>query len=105
MAQVSAETLGADMNKMRVTHGNTERIEHGIGAHASRATVMTASATQVAALKVRDKALNMAAELRQAPVDTLDIVHGEVIVKGRAGGPSMTLGQIAKALEPHSKTR
>jgi len=105
MAQVAAETLGADMNKMRVIHGNTERIEHGIGAHASRATVMTASATQVAALKVRDKALNIASELMQSPVDTLDIVQGEVIVKGRAGGPSMTLGQIAAALGPSSKTR
>ena len=45
------------MKKMRVIHGQTDRIEHGIGAHASRATVMTASATRVAALKVRDKAL------------------------------------------------
>jgi len=105
MAQVAAETLGADYKKMRVTHGNTERIENGIGAHASRATVMTASATRVAALKVRDKALNMAAELMQAPIDTLDIVDGEVVVVGREHGPSVTLGQIAAALQPHSKLR
>jgi carbon-monoxide dehydrogenase large subunit len=32
MAQVAAECLGTDMKKMRVTHGSTERIEHGIGA-------------------------------------------------------------------------
>ncbi len=105
MAQVAAEMLGADMKKMRVIHGQTDRIEHGIGAHASRATVMTASATRVAALKVRDKALDIASELMQAPVDTLDIVNGEVVVKGRAGGPSMSLGQIAAALGPSSKTR
>lgn len=105
MAQVAAECLGADYKNMRVTHGNTERIEHGIGAHASRATVMTASATRVAALKVRDKALNIASELMQAPIDELDIVNGEVVVKGRAGGPSMSLGQIAAALAPSSKTR
>jgi carbon-monoxide dehydrogenase large subunit/6-hydroxypseudooxynicotine dehydrogenase subunit gamma len=105
MAQVAAEMIGADMSKMRVIHGQTDRIEHGIGAHASRATVMTASATRVAALKVREKALDTAAELMQAPADTLDIVHGEVVVKGRTRGPSMSLGQIAKALEPHSKIR
>jgi carbon-monoxide dehydrogenase large subunit/6-hydroxypseudooxynicotine dehydrogenase subunit gamma len=105
MAQVAAECLGADMKKMRVVHGQTDRIEHGIGAHASRATVMTASATRVAALKVRDKALNMAAELMQTPVDTLDIVNGEIVVVGRAGGPSMSLGQIAAALGPSSKLR
>jgi carbon-monoxide dehydrogenase large subunit/6-hydroxypseudooxynicotine dehydrogenase subunit gamma len=105
MAQVAAECLGADMKKLRVIHGQTDRIEHGIGAHASRATVMTASATRVAALKVRDKALNIASELMQAPVDSLDIVGGNVVVRGRAGGPSMTLGQIAAALGPSSKTR
>jgi carbon-monoxide dehydrogenase large subunit/6-hydroxypseudooxynicotine dehydrogenase subunit gamma len=66
---------------------------------------MTASATRVAALKVRDKALDIAAELMQTPADTLDIVHGEVVIKGRTGGPSMSLGHIAKALEPHSKIR
>jgi carbon-monoxide dehydrogenase large subunit/6-hydroxypseudooxynicotine dehydrogenase subunit gamma len=105
MAQVAAETLGADYWKMRVIHGQTDRIEHGIGAHASRATVMTASATRVAALKVREKALNMAAELMQAPVDTLDIVDGEVVIAGRRGGPSVTLGAIAAALAPSSKIR
>jgi carbon-monoxide dehydrogenase large subunit/6-hydroxypseudooxynicotine dehydrogenase subunit gamma len=71
----------------------------------SRATVMTASATRVAALKVREKALNMAAELMQAPAETLDIVNGEVAIKGRSGGPSMSLGEIAKALSPTSKLR
>jgi len=105
MAQVAAECLGTDYKKMRVSHGNTERIEHGIGAHASRATVMTASATRVAALKVRDKALNMAAELMQAPAEQLDIVNGEVVIKGRSGGPSMPLGRIAAALGPSSKMR
>jgi carbon-monoxide dehydrogenase large subunit/6-hydroxypseudooxynicotine dehydrogenase subunit gamma len=105
MAQVAAEMLGADIKKLRVIHGQTDRIEHGIGAHASRATVMTASATRVAALKVRDKALDMAAELMQSPVDELDIVGGEVVIKGRKGGPSLSLGEIAKALGPSSKAR
>jgi carbon-monoxide dehydrogenase large subunit/6-hydroxypseudooxynicotine dehydrogenase subunit gamma len=90
---------------MRVIHGQTDRIEQGIGAHASRATVMTASATRVAALKVREKALEMAAELMQAPVERLDIVNGEVVIKDRKGGPSMPLGKIAAALAPSSKLR
>src|SRR5205085_12343887 len=49
--------------------------------------------------------LNSAAELKQAPVETLDIVHGEVVVAGRVGDPSMSLGQIAAALARSSKTR
>ena len=105
MAQVAAECLGADYKRMRVIHGQTDRIEHGIGAHASRATVMTASATRVAALKVREKALGMAAEMLQSPADTLDIVNGEVVIAGRKNGPSVKLGEIAAALGPASKLR
>ena len=104
MAQVAAETLGADYKKMRVVRGNTERIEFGIGAHASRATVMTASATHEAALKVRAKALDVAAELLQAPADALDIVNGEVIRRDNPGGPSISLGKIAAALSNTSKS-
>jgi carbon-monoxide dehydrogenase large subunit/6-hydroxypseudooxynicotine dehydrogenase subunit gamma len=104
MAQVAAETLGADYKKMRVVRGNTERIEFGIGAHASRATVMTASATREAALKVRAKALDVAGELLQAPPDALDIVGGEVVRRDNPGGPSISLGKIAAALSNTSKS-
>ncbi len=104
MGQVAAETLGADYKKMRVIRGNTERIEFGIGAHASRATVMTASATHEAALKVRAKALDVAGELLQAPPDALDIVNGEVIRRDNPGGPSISLGKIAAALSNTSKS-
>ena len=86
MAQVCAEMLGVDYRRVRVTHGQTDRIEFGIGAHASRATVMTASATHNAAVKLRAKAIEMAAELMQAPPDALDIVDGKVVAQGSAGG-------------------
>ncbi|MGE0036565.1 MAG: xanthine dehydrogenase family protein molybdopterin-binding subunit [Xanthobacteraceae bacterium] len=104
MAQVCAEGIGVDYKHVRVTHGQTDRIEFGIGAHASRATVMTASATHNGALKLRAKALEMAGELMQQPPDALDIVGGRVIRKDQPTGPSMTLGEIAKHLEPTSKT-
>jgi carbon-monoxide dehydrogenase large subunit len=104
MAQVAADGLGVDYKKCRVIHGQTDRIAFGIGAHASRATVMTASATHIAALNVRKKALEVAGELLQAAPDTLDIVNGEVVRKDRAGGPSIGLGKIAQHLAPTSKT-
>jgi carbon-monoxide dehydrogenase large subunit/6-hydroxypseudooxynicotine dehydrogenase subunit gamma len=104
VAQVAAESLGVDYRRVRVVHGQTDRIPFGIGAHASRATVMTASATYVAAQKVRAKALDYAAAHMQAPADALTIVGGEVMRSDRTGGPSMSLGAIAKGLEPTSKT-
>jgi carbon-monoxide dehydrogenase large subunit len=104
MAQVCAEGIGVHYKKVRVTHGQTDRIAFGIGAHASRATVMTASATHNGALKLRAKALDMASELLQLPPDALDIVDGKVIRKGQPSGPSISLGEIAGHLEPTSKT-
>jgi aerobic carbon-monoxide dehydrogenase large subunit len=105
MAQVAADALGVDYKKCRVIHGQTDRIAYGIGAHASRATVMTASATHVAALNLREKALQAAAELLQAPTDALDIVDGEVVRKDRSAGPSISLGKIAQHLAPSAKMR
>jgi aerobic carbon-monoxide dehydrogenase large subunit len=104
MAQVAADALGVDYKRCRVIHGQTDRIAYGIGAHASRATVMTASATHIAALNVRKKALDAAAELLQAPADVLDIVDGEVVRLDRSAGPSISLGKIAQYLAPGAKT-
>jgi carbon-monoxide dehydrogenase large subunit/6-hydroxypseudooxynicotine dehydrogenase subunit gamma len=104
MAQVCAEAVGVDYRQVRVTHGQTDRIAFGIGAHASRATVMTASATHDGALKLRAKALDMAAELMQAPAAMLDIVEGRVVRKDQPSGPSISLGEIAAHLEPTSST-
>jgi carbon-monoxide dehydrogenase large subunit/6-hydroxypseudooxynicotine dehydrogenase subunit gamma len=104
MAQVCAEMLGIDYRCVRVIHGQTDKIAEGLGAHASRATVMTASATRVAALNVRAKALEVAAELMQASVAQLDIVDGQVVRKDLKSGPSISLGQIAASLAPTSRT-
>jgi len=104
MAQICADALGVDYRRVRVVHGQTERIEFGIGAHASRATVMTGSAANEAALLVRAKALDVAAELLQAPIDSLDIRDGVVRRSDSAAGASVTLGEIAAALAPTKKT-
>ncbi len=104
IAQVAADALGVDYQNCRVIHGQTDRIAYGIGAHASRATVMTASATHIAALNVRKKALEAAAELLQATPDALDVVAGEVVHRDRDGGPSIDLGRIAQYLAPGTKT-
>jgi aerobic carbon-monoxide dehydrogenase large subunit len=105
VAQVTADALGVDYRRCRVIHGQTDRIPFGIGAHASRATVMTASATHIAALNVRRKALAMAAELLQAAPEALDIVAGNVVRKDGRPGPSISLGAIAQNLAPTAKAR
>jgi len=103
VAQICADALGVDYRKVRVVHGRTDRIAFGMGAFASRATVMTGEATRLAAVDVRKKAIEVATELLQQPAGALEIADGKVVRKGVPAGPSMTLGEIAKALEPTSK--
>jgi CO/xanthine dehydrogenase Mo-binding subunit len=102
VAQICADALGVDYRCVRVVHGRTDRIPFGIGAFASRATVMTGEATRRAAVEVRAKAIEVAAEFMQQDAGALTVIDGRVLGKG-ADGPSMTLGEIAKALEPASK--
>ena len=104
MAQIAADGLGVEPASIRVHHGRTDLIDHGLGAFASRVTVMTGSATAAACEKVRAKALDVASELLQTPADNLDIVDGTV--RRRTGtGPSVTLAEIARALGPASPQR
>jgi carbon-monoxide dehydrogenase large subunit len=98
MAQICADALGVDYRRVRVVHGQTNRIEQGIGAHATRATVMTGSATHNAATKLRALALKEAAPLLQTPADALTIVAGLVQRKAEPGGPSLALGDLARRL-------
>ncbi|MGH7110785.1 MAG: xanthine dehydrogenase family protein molybdopterin-binding subunit [Stellaceae bacterium] len=104
MAQVCADALGVDYRRVRVVAGQTDRILYGIGAHASRASVMTGNATHAAALKVRAKALETAGALLQARPDDLDIIDGLVVHRQRPGGASISLGEIARSLAPDSPT-
>jgi carbon-monoxide dehydrogenase large subunit/6-hydroxypseudooxynicotine dehydrogenase subunit gamma len=55
-------------------------------------------------MKLRAKALDMAAALMQATPEALDIVDGRVVRKDQPAGPSMSLGEIAGHLAPTSKT-
>jgi aerobic carbon-monoxide dehydrogenase large subunit len=101
MAQICADTLGVDYRRVRVVLGQTDRIQYGIGAHASRASVMTGGATHAAASKIRAKALDMASDLLQAAPE-LNIADGVVLHRNRPEGPSIALGDIARHLAPDS---
>jgi len=97
IAQICADTLGVDYARIDVIHGQTDRIDRGLGAFASRVTVMTGEATRLAATKLRGKALAAAAELMQMPADKLDIVGGEIVPANGAAGPSVGLAEVAGA--------
>jgi carbon-monoxide dehydrogenase large subunit len=101
MAQICAEALGVDYKSVRVIHGQTDRIAYGIGAHASRATVLTGNAVHVTAQNLREKVLSFASELLQTPAANLDIKDGRVMARGKIGA-SISLAEIARRVVPGS---
>jgi aerobic carbon-monoxide dehydrogenase large subunit len=103
IAQICADALGVDYRRVRVVHGQTDRIAYGMGTFASRVTVMTGEATRIAAAKLRGKAIAAAADLLQTPGPTLDVIDGMVVRKNAAQGPSISLGDVARALNPGSR--
>jgi aerobic carbon-monoxide dehydrogenase large subunit len=94
MAQIAAEGLGVDYRAITVIHGQTDRIADGIGAHASRATVVTGSACYDAGLNLKARVLDAAARLLQARVDALEIAEG--VIRAPSGA-SITLAEVARA--------
>lgn len=96
MAQIVSESLGADYDKIRVIHGQTDLIPYGIGAHAARATVMTGSAVNITALKMRERVLDVAAEMLQCPQSVLQIEKSVVFVADNPNGPSVNFAEISR---------
>src|SRR6185312_15368344 len=96
IAQICSDILGVDYTDVRVVHGQTNRIDKGMGAFASRVTVMCGEATRMAAEKLREQALAVASTLMQTPADQLEIEAGEIRRKHKAG-PTMRLAALAAA--------
>jgi carbon-monoxide dehydrogenase large subunit len=97
LAQIVAEQLGGDMNRLVVTTGDTAAAPMGIGGSNSRQAVLAGSSAHVAAVRVRERALAVAGELLEVAPADLVIEGGDVHVKG-VSEMSVTLGEVARAV-------
>jgi carbon-monoxide dehydrogenase large subunit len=98
-AQIAAETLGCDPGAVTVVGGDTGRFNWGAGTFASRALVTSGTAVGIAARRVRDKAVRIAAELLEVAPDDLELADGAVRVRG-APDRALTLGALATVANP-----
>ncbi len=80
-AQIAADVLGCDPRDVAVHTGDTTRFNWGAGTFASRALVTSGNAVALAARKVRDKALRLAASLLEASPADLELSDGAVRVR------------------------
>jgi len=96
VAQICADALGVNYNNIKVIHGQTDRIDKGMGAFASRVTVMCGEATRLAATKLRAELLEVAAGLMQSNADVLDLVGEQIVRREPASGNALTLAELVR---------
>jgi carbon-monoxide dehydrogenase large subunit len=109
-AQIVAEQLGVSVDKIDVVTGDTDQFYWGAGTFASRGAVVAGNAINEAAKVVRTKILRLASELFEAAEEDLELVDGQVRVKGvpqkfislrdLAGKANPTRGAVKPGTEP-----
>jgi CO/xanthine dehydrogenase Mo-binding subunit len=87
MSQICAEELGFNFEDVTVVHGDTFLAPHGVGTFASRVTMMAGSAVLLAARKVKEKILRMAASHFHCRETDIEISGSCVYVGDSAAEP------------------
>ena len=77
-AQVAAEELGMSISDIKVFHGDTLVVPIGSGTWGDRGAVTGGGAVMLAARKIREKLLRVAALLTEVPQEDLELAQGMV---------------------------
>ena len=88
-AQIIADHLGVDFDRIVVRHGDTLATPMGNGTGGSRSLVVGGTAILQAALRVRDKARRIAAGMLEAAFEDVELADGRYRVRGM---PDRALG-------------
>ena len=80
--QIVCERLGVPFENVEIVHGDTDKVQMGMGTYGSRSGAVGMSAILKALEKVEDKAKKIAAHTLEASEDDIVIEGGEVSVKG-----------------------
>jgi carbon-monoxide dehydrogenase large subunit len=99
LAQVAADELGVPPERITVVHGDSARVPFGVGGFASRGASVALPAAAMAARKVRDKVLKVAAATLEAAEEDLVLADGAVHVRGLPDRRA-TFRELARAAVP-----
>ncbi len=81
-AQIVADRLGVDMEAVEVVHGDTAKVQFGMGTYGSRSAAVGGSALSLSLDKVVAKARKIAAHLLEAPAGDVVFEDGGFHVQG-----------------------
>ncbi|RVT92309.1 xanthine dehydrogenase family protein molybdopterin-binding subunit [Rhodovarius crocodyli] len=95
LAQIIAEEVGVDVQRIRIIHGDTDRTPYGWGTFASRSLVIAGGASKLAAGKLAQKLKRAAAVLLQGEESQVRLEAGMALIPG---GASISLDTIARTV-------
>ncbi len=95
-AQLVSDHLGAAYDDITVHQGDTGETPYAFGTGGSRSGPILGAAVREAALELRIKVMDIAAQLLEASPDDLDIVDGVISVRGTPSR-SLRLADVGKA--------
>jgi aerobic carbon-monoxide dehydrogenase large subunit len=98
-AQIVAEALEVEVERVHVVTGDTREFGWGTGTFASRGAVVAGSACYGAAQLVRNKVFAVASRELGVPEEEIVLEAGRVSVRGHAAR-SLTLGELAVQANP-----
>lgn len=81
-AQLVADRLGVPIANVNIVHGDTDKVQMGMGTYGSRSGAVGMSAIVKALDKVEAKAKKIAAHLMEADEADIQIENGELVVAG-----------------------
>ena len=81
-AQIVADELGVPIDHVSVIHGDTDKVQYGIGTFGSRGTAVGGAALKMAIETIQAKAIAIAAHQWEANPDDLEYREGKIGVKG-----------------------
>ena len=93
-AQIIADHLGVDFDKIVVRHGDTAAVQMGNGTGGSRSLAVGGTAILNATMKVQEKARRIAASMLEAAFEDVVLESGRYHVKG-APAKALGLAEIA----------
>jgi carbon-monoxide dehydrogenase large subunit len=100
-SQIVADTLGIPMESVEISHGDTNKVQFGMGTYGSRSLAVGGSALVKALDKVVNKAKRIAAHLMEASVADVEFKDGSFRVVGT--DKTVPFGQVAlTAYVPHN---
>lgn len=92
-AQLVSDRLGVDINNVSIVHGDTDKVQFGMGTYGSRSGAVGMHAISKALDKIEAKAKKVAAAVMEASADDVEFKNGTFTVKGT--DKKMAFGEVA----------